>query len=104
MVRLSTMFSFKSKQQQHEPSGWKWEVNHDGVIWNWSHPTTIPPVCTPPVCTPPVSTPPVSTPPISSASLTSASLTQGSNQQKTSLVDYWYIIHDGLAIPWNGEP
>lgn len=101
MVRLSTMFSFKSKQQQqqqHEPSGWKWEVNHDGVIWNWSHPTTIPPpVCTPPVCTPPVS-------PVPSASLTSASLTPGSNQQKTSLVDYWYIIHDGLAIPWNGEP
>ncbi len=90
-TRLSTMLSFKSQEQQdkqkpqeqeqkqQEPYGWKWEVNHDGVIWQWSHPTSSAP--TPSALTPVIT--PV---------------------KKNTLVDYWYTVHDGIAIPWSGEP
>jgi hypothetical protein len=89
MVLRSTMFSLNQEQKQEkqeqkqESSGWKWEVNHDGVIWSWSNP----PVAIP---TTPILT---QSTPVKSQSQT----------QKKSLVDYWYTVHDGVAIPWSGE-
>ena len=80
------MLSSKQQEQQ-ESSGWKWEVNHDGVIWNWS-----PPIHSP-VTYSPVTYSPVTYSPVKSIPQT----------QKKSLVDYWYTVHDGLAIPWSGE-
>ena len=70
------------QQQQKQPtSGWKWEVNHDGVIWSWCQPYSLP-------LSLPVSPSPLPASPV---------------KQKKSLVDYWYAVHDGIAIPWNGE-
>jgi hypothetical protein len=78
----------QTKQQEH--TGWNWEVNHDGVIWSWSHPT---PVYSLPVSATPVSSAPVSSAPVSSAPVSSAPVT------KKTLVDYWYTVHDGVVIP-----
>ena len=72
-------------------SEWKWEVNHDGVIWSWSHPT-FPPA---PAALPPVALPPA---PVPLAASSKKSLIA-----KKSLIDYWYAIHDGIALPWSGE-
>jgi len=26
-----------AKLSKNEMGGWKWEVNHDGVVWSWYH-------------------------------------------------------------------
>ena len=72
-------------------SGWKWEVNHDGVIWSWYHQTPYM---------------------VSSSSLDKVpsqvqdkvpSQTQTQDkvqtQSKQSLVDYWYVVNDGVVVP-----
>lgn len=75
-------------------SGWKWEVNHDGVIWSWYHQTPYM---------------------VSSSSLDKVQdkvpsqvpsqvqdkvQTQIPSQtSKQSLVDYWYVVNDGVVIP-----
>lgn len=64
---------------KNEVNGWKWEVNHDGVIWSWYHPTASPSLSLPPSTTQKTDLP--------------------IKSQKYSLVDYWYTIHDGTVIP-----
>ena len=78
-----------------DTAGWKWEVNHDGVVWSWYHP-----------CPSLVS---VSAPsglvPSSSSSVPSSSAPSGlvpsglAPLERTTLVDYWYIVNDGVVIP-----
>jgi hypothetical protein len=92
----STKLSSSSHLTKNESGGWKWEVNHDGVIWSWYHPY---PSVTP---TPPSPSNP-SNP--SKPSVTS-SLSHPTEQTvskdpttKYTLVDYWYTVHDGPIIP-----
>ncbi len=111
------MFSTKPTSTQPPSSltaqniGWKWEVNHDGVIWSWYHPTpcyaSSASRASPP--SPPSSAPltpsSASLTPLSSSSSSSSSasiapsLVPAAQQEKSSLVDYWYIVHDGVVIP-----
>jgi len=81
--------------------GWKWEVNHDGVIWSWYHPTpcyassasasaslaSSAPSALVPSALAPLPAPKENT------SLSSPPL------DRPTLVDYWYIVHDGVVIP-----
>ena len=70
-------------------SGWKWEVNHDGVIWSWSHPT-------------PTS---ILTYPIQEKEEKKEKEQEKTEKkeksQRPTLVDYWYTVHDGTVIPNN---
>ena len=91
---LRNMFSTKPTSTQPPSSltaqaiGWKWEVNHDGVIWSWYHPT--------PCYASSASASLASAP---SALTPSAPRVPAAQQEKPSLVDYWYIVHDGVVIP-----
>jgi hypothetical protein len=76
----SKMDSNVTKNVQPTVPGWKWEVNHDGVMLNWDI--------------------------IYNMSSQKDIPTQSENKQnmkelstKKSLVDYWYVVHDGVVIP-----
>lgn len=86
----STKLSSSSHLTKNESGGWKWEVNHDGVIWSWYHPY---PSVTPISQTPsnPSVTPSLSQPTEQTVSKDPTS--------KYTLVDYWYTVHDGPIIP-----
>jgi len=84
----SKMDSNVTKNVQPTVPGWKWEVNHDGVMLNWdiiynmSSQKDIPTQSQKDIPT------------------------QSENKQnmkelstKKSLVDYWYVVHDGVVIP-----
>ncbi len=84
----SKMDSNVTKNVQPTVPGWKWEVNHDGVMLNWdiiynmSSQKDIPTQSQKDIPT------------------------QSENKQNTkelstkkSLVDYWYVVHDGVVIP-----
>lgn len=81
------MSSIKEREQQEQKKQeWNWEVNHDGVVWSWSHSSS---------CSFDYTSRPVDK--------------QGQEKQaipvkcvtpvKKSLIDYWYVIHDGTVIP-----
>ncbi len=106
---LRNMFSTKPTSTQPPSSltaqniGWKWEVNHDGVIWSWYHPTPCYVSSASLASASLASSAPQALVPLSSSSAPSA-LTPSAplvptNQEKPSLVDYWYIVHDGVVIP-----
>jgi hypothetical protein len=89
------MFSTKSSNTQPSTSltaqniGWKWEVNHDGVVWSWYHPTP---------CY--VSSSSLASKPLPAPSALTASLPEPpTNQERPSLVDYWYVVNDGVVVP-----
>ena len=88
----SIALSSPAKLSKHEAGGWKWEVNHDGVIWSWYHTYPSPTVLD-------------RNPPSSSSNQTFSdnskveSMTENRNISKRSLVDYWYLVHDGPVIP-----
>ena len=96
-VCAPSALSGKMSRYGMSESGWKWEVNHDGVIWSWYHPTPFM---------------------VSSSSLDKVqdkvpSQTQTQTQDKVpsqvqdkvqtqskqSLVDYWYVVNDGVVVP-----
>lgn len=73
-----------------DTAGWKWEVNHDGVVWSWYHPC-------PSLVSVPSRLPPPSSAPSSAAP---AELVPSSAPlERTTLVHYWYIVNDGVVIP-----
>jgi len=93
---LRNMLSSKSSTVSHSSTtqtagslnaqnmGWKWEVNHDGVIWSWYHP----------------SAPSAPLAPLApSAPSAPSALVPTALTEKPTLVDYWYIVHDGVVIP-----
>jgi hypothetical protein len=88
--------SSSSHLTKNESGGWKWEVNHDGVIWSWYHPypsvtsTSIPPTSTPPTSSTPT--------PIVLSHLKEQTVSKDPTSKYT-LVDYWYTVHDGPIIP-----
>lgn len=63
---------------------WKWEVNHDGAILAYQG----------------------SSSPSGSSSAPSApsGLQENGPRTRTSLVDYWYLVHDGVVIPTVNDP
>ena len=60
-----------------DTAGWKWEVNHDGAFLAYQ-------------CFPSGS---------SSAPSAPSGLQEAVPRARTSLVDYWYLVHDGVVIP-----
>lgn len=100
-THLKSMSSLSSKMDSNVTSkniskpnvqpgvpGWKWEVNHDGVMIKWD------------IINDMSSQKDIITQVQKDIS------TQSENKQNTtepftkkSLVDYWYIIHDGVVIP-----
>ena len=59
----------KTESKTQNPS-WKWEINHDGLIFSYE------------------------------ARLNQTIPLQSSAPvQKKTLIDYWYIVHDGVVIP-----
>lgn len=89
----STKLSMSSSSHltKNESGGWKWEVNHDGVIWSWYHQY--------PSVTP--STPSAPSAPSVSTILSNPNQQTDSKDSSTkyTLVDYWYTVHDGPIIP-----
>ena len=94
----SISLSSSAKLSKNEVGGWKWEVNHDGVVWSWYHTYPSPTV---------LDRNPPSSPssPSSSSNKTFSdnskveSMTDNRNISRRSLVDYWYLVHDGPVIP-----
>jgi len=66
-----------------DTAGWKWEVNHDGVVWSWYHPCPSLVSVSAPSGLAPSSSAPAGLVPL----------------ERTTLVDYWYIVNDGVVIP-----
>ena len=67
-----------------DTAGWKWEVNHDGAFLAYQgFPSGS------------------SSAPSGSSSAPSApsGLQEAVPRSRTSLVDYWYLVHDGVVIP-----
>ena len=95
---MQSMQSMQSMNQKgsYSSSEWKWEVNHDGVIWSWTHtlPSALPSLpqsqSQSPIPNPNLQSP-ISNPQSQSPS--------PQYEQRASLVDYWYIVHDGVVIP-----
>ena len=80
-----------------DTAGWKWEVNHDGVVWSWYHPTPCY-VSSASLASKPLPEPlPASLPASLPAPLTAPSAL--TNQERPSLVDYWYVVNDGVVVP-----
>jgi hypothetical protein len=81
---LQAVMSSSSHLTKNESGGWKWEVNHDGVIWSWyhvhPHPMTV-------------------NSKITDLTSTDQMVSTSTVQQRYSLVDYWYTVHDGTVIP-----
>jgi hypothetical protein len=88
----SISLSSSAKLSKNEVGGWKWEVNHDGVVWSWYHTYPSPTVLD-------------RNPPSNSSNSSkmdenkSIQVTDVDNRSKRSLVDYWYLVHDGVVIP-----
>lgn len=61
-------------------AGWKWEVNHDGAVLAYQ-----------------------GSPSRSSSAPSAPEAPSGRKEHvprtRTSLVDYWYLVHDGVVIP-----
>lgn len=76
-----------------DTAGWKWEVNHDGVVWSWYHPCPSLVSVSAPSGLAPSSSAPAGLVPSSSAPAGLVPL------ERTTLVDYWYIVNDGVVIP-----
>ena len=92
---LRNMFSTKPSTTPNpvaQAIGWKWEVNHDGVIWSWYHPTPCYASSASLASAPSPSLAPLPAPK-ENTSLSSPPL------DRPTLVDYWYIVHDGVVIP-----
>jgi len=91
----SISLSSSTKLSKNEVGGWKWEVNHDGVVWSWYHTYPSPTVLD------------RNLPSSSSSSSSSSKMDENKslkvaeidNQSKRSAVDYWYLVHDGVVIP-----
>lgn len=67
-----------------DTAGWKWEVNHDGAVLAYQ------------------GFPSSSSSPSGSSSAPSAPEAPKGRKEhvpRTSLVDYWYLVHDGVVIP-----
>lgn len=74
-----------------DTAGWKWEVNHDGVVWSWYHPCpSLVSVSAPSGLVPSPSAP---------SGLVPSSVPSSVPLERTTLVDYWYIVNDGVVIP-----
>jgi hypothetical protein len=85
----SISLSSSAKLSKNEVGGWKWEVNHDGVVWSWYHTYPSPTVLD-------------RNPPSNSSKMDeskSLKVIEIDNQSKRSVVDYWYLVHDGVVIP-----
>lgn len=74
---------------KRESGGWKWEVNHDGVVWSWYHPY------------PEVSSNDSkrSTTTSSTSQVSEIKITSDVSEKRYSMIDYWYTVHDGTVIP-----
>jgi hypothetical protein len=81
---LQAVMSSSSHLTKNESGGWKWEVNHDGVIWSWYH--TYP-------------SPVTENSKNTDSNSTNQMVSTASVRPKYSLVDYWYTVHDGIVIP-----
>ncbi len=68
--------------------GWKWEVTHDGPIHHWS---SIPSSASNTPASPPASDTPASHTP---------SNTPSNTPPKTTLSAHWYVLHDGVVVPF----
>jgi hypothetical protein len=68
--------------------GWKWEVTHDGPIHQWS---SIPSSASNTPASPPASNTPASHTP---------SNTPSNTPPKTTLSAHWYVLHDGVVVPF----
>jgi hypothetical protein len=62
-------------------SEWKWDVNHDGPVYHWTYNRNRKKT--------------EETSPISGKSV---------NQQSKKMTEHWYVIHDGVVVPWLYEP
>ena len=74
------------EQEKQEKQEWNWEVNHDGVIWSWSHSSS---------CSFDYTSRPVS---LQEQQAIPVKLQKQEKKEKKSLIDYWYV-HDGIVIP-----
>lgn len=63
-----------------DTAGWKWEVNHDGAVLAYQGSSSSPSGS-------------------SSAPSAPSGLQEAVPRSRTSLVDYWYLVHDGVVIP-----
>lgn len=80
------MSSIKEQEQQEKKQGWNWEVNHDGVIWSWSHSSS---------CSFDYTSRPVEK---QEKKEEKKEEKKQEKKEKKSLIDYWYV-HDGIVIP-----
>jgi hypothetical protein len=85
MSSRDTIKLLDSTMSIQEIPGWKLEINHDGVILNWySAPTSksiskeIP-------------------------SISSESKTESESKSKTNLIDYLYVVSDGVVFSGNTD-
>jgi len=93
------MSSIKEQEQQEQKKQeWKWETNHDGVIWSWSHSSS---------CSFDYTSRPVDKQGQEKQGQEKQAIpvkpvkyvVQEQKKEKKSLIDYWYVIHDGTVIP-----